>query len=310
VDERRVAWLTYHRGVSTVDHYHRFELPKRSGGTRLIAAPKPELKAAQRWLLRTILDKIRIHAAAMAFRPGGSIVAHARRHAGKAVVVRVDLQEFFATISWKRVRGVFVSFGYNEGIATVLALLATDPPRVAARLDGRAISIATGSHNLPQGACTSPAITNIICRGLDARLAGLAQRYDFDYSRYADDLVFSSSAPEADLGALLSAVRYIVGDEGFAVNESKTAVMRRHQRQVVTGLVVNQGVRVSRADLRRFRAFLHQCETHGLEAMSGQIGRDARQYAAGYLAYLAMVSPVRAAALRGAHLWLAGDESR
>jgi RNA-directed DNA polymerase len=299
-----LAWLTYHRGAAALDHYSRFTIPKRRGGVRVISSPKCRLRAAQRWLLNAVLTPIPVHEAATAFRPGQSIVDNASRHAGRPLVIRIDLQEFFPSITFRRVKGLFESFGYNEGVATLMALLATEAPRVAATLDGERCFVSVGARQLPQGACTSPAITNLLCRKLDRRLSGAARALGFDYSRYADDLVFSHVDPKAQPGAMLGAAERIITDEGFRVNAGKTAVMRPQHRQVVTGLVVNQAPRVSRQDRRRFRAFLHHCETEGLPAMSERLGKNAMAHAAGYLAYLHMVSPEQAARLRQAHPWV------
>jgi hypothetical protein len=161
-----------------------------------------------------------------------------------------------------------------------------------------------GARRLPQGACTSPAITNLLCRKLDARLSGAAGSHAFAYSRYADDLVFSTADREAPVGTFLPFVRGIIEDEGFAIQEAKTRVMRSQHRQAVTGLVVNQTPHVPRRELRRFRAFLHHCETEGLPAISERLGKSAAAYAAGYLAFLHMVAPEHAARIREAHPWV------
>ncbi len=339
VEPRELAWLTYHRGAASLDHYHRFVIPKRSGGTRVISSPKSRLRVAQSWVLRDVLSKFTLHDAAMAFRPALSIVDNARLHQGRAVVVRIDLKDFFPSIGFPRVKGLFASFGYNEGVASILALLTTEAPRVALTLDGQRSYVAVGDRRLPQGACTSPALTNVLCRGLDARLTALGARFGFRYTRYADDLVFSHAAPDVSIGAFLAIVQGVVANEGFTINADKTRVMRSSGRQTVNGLVVNgpqssaagsstpasipvssrledaedpapdqqverAGVRLSRHDLRRFRAFLHSCDTKGFDAMSVQLGKDARAYADGYLAYVSMVSPDKAAAFAAAHPWL------
>lgn len=240
----------------------------------------------------------------MAFRPGRSILDNAALHVGKAVVVRIDLKDFFPSIVFRRVKGVFESFGYNEGVATLLALLATEPPRAAVSLDGQRRFVSIGERQLPQGACTSPALTNILCRKLDRRLAGASAGFDFTYSRYADDLVFSHAGRDLELGQFLEFARLILKEEGFTVNEKKTAVMRPQHRQAVTGLVVNEKPRVSREDLRRFRAFLHHCERDGLDAVSHRLGKNAQAYAFGYVAFLHMVAPEQAERVRQAHPWL------
>ncbi len=349
IDEGALAWLTYHRGAATIDHYHRFTIPKRSGGRRVISSPKTHLRVAQSWLLREVLSRLALHDAAMAFRPARSIADNARLHQGRAVVVRIDLKDFFPSIGFRRVKGLFESFGYNEGVSTIMALLSTEAPRATVTLDGERRYVAIGDRQLPQGACTSPAVTNILCRGMDARLTALSARFGFTYSRYADDLVFSHAQRGVAMGAFLSIVRGVVTSEGFTVNDDKTRVMRPHQRQTVNGLVVNAtspmsptsptptsqaqpstdsyvhdvegpseginplargnqrengAIRLSRVDLRRFRAVLHHCETEGFDAVSARLGKNAQTYAAGYLAYIHMVSPHKAAQLVQQHPWL------
>jgi len=309
VTERELAWLTYHRGAAMLDHYSRFQIPKKRGGTRTISSPKRRLRTAQSWLLETILAPLPVHDAALAFRPGLSVVDNAARHTGRAVVVRLDLQDFFPSVTLPRVRNLFRSFGYNGGIATLFALLATEAPRAAIALDGQTRFVALSERCLPQGACTSPALTNLLCRRMDARLTGAADALGFRYTRYADDLVFSHADASAPVSILLTLARKIIADTGFVVNEEKTAVLRPQHRQVVTGVVVNETPHVSREDLRRFRAVLHRCETLGIPAVSEQMGRDARAYASGYLAFVHMVSPEQASRLREKHPWVTQYQS-
>ena len=306
IGERDLAILTYHRGAATVEHYHRFTIPKRRGGVRVISSPKRRLRVAQSWLLGNVLAVLPVHEAAMAFRPALSIAHNAAVHAGGRVIVKIDLRDFFPSVGFPRVKRLFEGLGYNEGVASIFALLATEAPRVAATLDGERRFVAVGGRCLPQGACTSPALSNLLCRRMDARLTGAARTYGFAYTRYADDLVFSHREKNAAVGPLLDLVRHVVADEAFTVNEEKTSVMRPHQRQAVTGLVVNAGAgpRVGRDDLRRFRAFLHQYEKFGAAEMSKRIGRDATAYACGYLSFLHMVNPEQAERLRRAHPWL------
>src|SRR5207244_7518772 len=134
------------------------------------------------------------------------------------------------SITFRRVKGLFGSFGYSEHVATLLALLCTEPPRVPAELDGKVYHVALGDWVLPQGACTSPAITNALCWRLDRRLTALAKRHGFTYTRYADDLTFSGDRPAA-VGRLLRSVRSIIETEGYSEHPRKTRVMRRSRRQ-------------------------------------------------------------------------------
>ena len=305
IEETELAWLTYHRAASSLDHYSRFAIPKKRGGTRVLSSPKRRLRVAQNWLLEHILAPLPVHEAAAAFRPGLSVVDNAARHTGRAVVARIDLKDFFPSVTLPRVRRLFREMGYSGGVATLFALLATEAPRAAVTLDGLPRFVAIGERSLPQGACTSPALTNLLCRRLDSRLAGAAEALGFRYSRYADDLVFSHTEASAPVGILLALARRIIADVGFTVNEEKTSVLRPQHRQVVTGIVVNETPHVSRPDLRRFRAVLHRCETMGVAEVSRQMGKDARAYASGYLAFLHMVAPEQAARLALKHPWVA-----
>jgi hypothetical protein len=200
------------------------------------------------------------------------------------------------------VRSLFAACGYNQGIAIILTWLTTEPSHeLGIRAD-------ESERRLPQGACTSPAVANLLCRDLDARLADAARWHGFVYSRYSDDLAISHPSPDANVRAIMTTARRIVRGQGLTINEAKTRVMRGQHRQIVTGLVVNREPhitpRVPRPDLRRFRAFLHRCETQGFAAATAEQDRDAQAYAAGYLAYVQMVNPEQAERFRRAHPWL------
>lgn len=300
----QLQWLVYERAAAKSDHYTRFQIPKRSGGMRLISSPKPTLRQAQTWIRKNILGVLEPHSAATAFRPNTSIVDNAQRHASSEIVVKMDLKEFFPSLAFPRVRGYFHSLGYNLGVATVLALLCTDAPRVRITRGSDRDIVAVGERTLPQGACTSPDLANLIAQRLDRRLSAFASKAGWKYTRYADDLVFSTNDSGASPHRVIATVTKIVVDEGFTTNASKTRIMRSPNRQAVTGLIVNDGVRLSRRDLRRIRSYLHHCETEGLSAVSSRIGKDAKAVARGYFAYVYMVSPATALRLRERHPWI------
>lgn len=295
----RLRWLTFHRGGATLVHYHRYGIPKKTGGIRAISAPKPALANAQRWVLAKILAGLATEPAAHGFVPGRSIVSNATPHVSKAVVVNLDLKDFFPTLTFARVEGLFESFGYGPAVATCLSLLCTEPPRVALDLDGRALSVALGARVLPQGACTSPAITNLVCRRLDRRLAGLAAKFGFAYTRYADDLTFSRDSGDG-VGGLLHHVRAVLVDEGFVEHPKKTHVMRRGRRQEVTGVTVNAKASVSRAEVRELRAILHNAAKHGLASQNRQDHPHFAAYLRGRVAFVTMVDPAKREALTAA----------
>ncbi|MFO0555014.1 MAG: reverse transcriptase family protein [Polyangiaceae bacterium] len=277
----QLRWLCFHREVATHSHYQLWTIPKRDGSRRQIAAPKRELKAAQRWLLRKVVEKLPVHAAAHGFLRARSIATNAAAHAGAACIVKIDVKDFFPTITFRRVKGLFRKGGLPEGVATLCALLATESPREVIQFRGKTLFVAKGPRACPQGAPTSPAITNAICLRLDRRLSGLARQLRFRYTRYADDLTFSyqpgdSASSRAPVGALLHGVSVILESEGFRVHKKKTAVMRSGGTQRVTGLVVNKAsdaaapaARVPRETVRKLRAALFNRE-HGRPAKGGE----------------------------------------
>jgi retron-type reverse transcriptase len=300
IEVKALRFLAYHRRTSKVSHYKRFLLPKKTGGHRLISAPMPRLKRAQHWVLNHILDKVTVHDAAHGFRGGRSIVSNARPHVGADVVINLDLKNFFPTVSQPRVKGVFRSLGYSEAVATALSLVCTEPEVDEVVLDGETYFVAKGPRHLPQGSPASPAVTNLLCRRLDRRLTGLAERLNFTYTRYADDLTFSArggAAGSVHVGKLLRGVRDIVVHEGFVVHPEKTRVMRRGRQQEVTGVVVNDRPGVDRATLRRFRATLFQIEKDGPAGKRWGAGGDVLRAVHGYACFVAQVDAKKGQAL-------------
>src|SRR5215468_2833387 len=263
----RLRWLAYHRDVDSGTHYHRWLVPKRDGSPRLISAPKPELKAAQRWITREVTEHLPVHGAAHGFLIGRSIVTNAVVHAGARIVVKLDIRGFYPTVTMRRVKGLLRRAGLGEQVATVMALLATESPREEVVTHGKTHYVALGPRSLPQGAPTSPSITNALCLRLDCRLSGLARKLGCRYTRYADDLTFSwHGDARSQVGALLRGVGAVVRAEGFEVHAKKTRVMRNGARQKVTGLIVNQApadrpaARVPRAAQRALRAAIRNRE--------------------------------------------------
>jgi retron-type reverse transcriptase len=294
-----LRFLSFDRKTSNVSHYVRFQVPKKSGGVRLISAPMPRLKAVQHWILHNILEKVAVHECAHGFRAGRSIVTNAVPHVGAETVVNLDLKDFFPTITYRRVKGLYRSFGYSEAAATILGLLCTEAATEEVELDGRKYFVATGARHLPQGAPTSPALTNALCRRLDRRLLKMAAELGFTYTRYADDLTFSASGESLrHLSSLLARVKAIVEHEGFTVHPEKTRVLRRSRQQEVTGLVVNSKANVSRQELRRFRATLYQIEKDGPTGKNWGHSGDVIASIQGFANFVYMVNPEKGAELQ------------
>ncbi len=224
------------QGVKAGGFYRTNELPREGKAPRLLHEPHPVLKFMQRRILRRILDQVEVHPSAHGFVSKRSIFTNAAPHTRKRLVVAMDLRDFFPSISLPRVAGAFMAVGFSR--------------KTACRLAG----LCCYQGVLPQGAPTSPAISNLVCRRLDARLHGLMSSHGYAYTRYADDLTFSG---DERLLRLLPRVRCIVAEEGFAEAPEKTRIMRSGSRQMVTGLTVNDRVAVPKRVRRLIRAMVH-----------------------------------------------------
>lgn len=281
----RLRWFTHDKQVDFAWHYVRYTVPKRSGGVRVILAPKTELKTIQRKIAAELLSKFHLSDYAHGFVTGRSIVTNAAPHVGKQFVLNIDLKDFFPTISYWRVRGLFLRQGYSFTVASVLAMLCTERDRYPVQRNGQTVYVALGKRTLVQGAPTSPALSNIVTRRLDRRLAGLAQTMSLTYTRYADDLTFSGDNLDAVLSALHLGSK-IVTAEGFTVNPDKTHLYRRSGRQSVTGLIVNDKLSVSRDLRRQVRAILHKAATTGLAAQNRENRPEFRSYLMGLIGFI------------------------
>ncbi|WP_157947001.1 reverse transcriptase family protein [Thalassobius sp. I31.1] len=246
----------------TIRHYHAVAEPKKSGGLRLIEAPKSQLKAVQRQILQGILRHIPVHEAAYGFAPDKGCADAARLHCGHDEVVCFDLADFFPSVSFSRVFGVFRHLGYPEAVTRLLAGLCTTEtaPDVRGQFPFAMRQLYRIPH-LPQGAPTSPALADILLFNLDCRLNALSAKLGASYTRYADDLTFSG---QAGLGrGLLKLVPEIIRDEGFRSNPGKARVMPSGGRQVVTGIVVNAHLNMRRAEFDQLKAEIHACGRPG-----------------------------------------------
>ncbi|MGL5060635.1 MAG: reverse transcriptase family protein [Microcoleus sp.] len=292
----QLRFLAFDRKTSHISHYIRFKIPKKTGGERLISAPMPRLKKAQHWILINILEKVALHEAAHGFRSSRSIVTNATPHVGAEVIINFDLKDFFPSISYKRVKGLFRSLGYSEAAATIFGLLCTESEIEEVELDGKTYFVAVTERHLPQGSPASPAITNLLCRRLDKRLTLAAQELGFTYTRYADDLTFSASGEsKQNICNILRRAESIVLHEGFEINEQKTRILRQHRQQEVTGIVVNEKPSISQKELKRFRATLFQIEKDGPEGKQWGNSDDVIASIQGFANFVAMVNPEKGA---------------
>lgn len=254
--------LRYYRNPNNLKgRFRSFEIPKKSGGVRIITAPHDP---NYQWILRVLAEMLE-HAYtpsdhAMGFVKNRSVKLNAQAHEGKNYVFNLDLKDFFPSIRQARVcaRLQCPPFSLNRELATTIAGL------VSMRLETTSPTETHVSFVLPQGSPVSPLLTNAICDSLDHQLAGLARRFGLTYTRYADDITFSSMhhVYHAD-GEFISELHRIIQRQGFTINDKKTRLQKRGTRQEVTGLVVNQRANVTKQYMADLRNLFYMWERYG-----------------------------------------------
>lgn len=250
--------LSYYSNPNNVrGRYHHFSIPKKSGGMRNISAPSKGLSHILYYVNMMLKAIYQPSDYAMGFVEGRNVVDNASKHLGQNYIFNTDLENFFPSIVqprvWKRFQ--LPPFNFNQQIASVLAGLCCVREKLE---DGKYIYV------LPQGAPTSPLITNAICDKLDRRLSGLARRFGLHYSRYADDITFSSMHHVyQDDGEFKNELKHIIETQGFRMNIGKTRLQKLGQRQEVTGLTVSNRVNTSREYVAEIRNLLHIWEKYG-----------------------------------------------
>jgi hypothetical protein len=326
VDLGELAWFADVRRLERTAgeplRHYRWHVVQRPHGVRLLAAPKPRLKEAQRRLLRHVLAPIRVHDAAHGCVPGRSVRTALAPHTGADVVLRMDLEGFFAGIAAERVHGLLLGpAGLPEPVAHVVTGLVTTvvpgqvwralprPAGIEARERHQRLGARLAVPHLPQGAPTSPALANLVCYRLDRRLAGLAAAFGATYTRYVDDLTFSGGTA-LGRGRFAELVTAVVTDEGFRVNAAKTSAVSAARRQSVLGAVVNVRPTLPRRERDALRALLHNCATHGWAGQTRAADPATfRDHVLGRVAWAASLDPVfgaRLSALAARIDWSAG----
>jgi RNA-directed DNA polymerase len=308
-------WFADLKGLTTrpqsgprLRHYHYQVRAKGSGGIRLIEAPKLRLKNMQQQILSAILDHIPPHPAVQGFCKGRSIKTFVAPHVGRRVVLRMDLENFFPSISRPRIQAFFRTAGYPGSVAGALGGICTHAtPREVwlqheLQFDPRLVIEARGLYrlpHLPQGAPASPALANFCAYRVDCRLTGLARSAGAVYTRYADDLAFSGGDDfERRVQRFSTHVAAILHEEGFSVHHRKTRIMRQGVRQYLAGLVANQSVNVIRADFDALKATLTNCLRSGPESQNHEAHVDFRAHLAGRVGFVEMINPAKGKRLR------------
>lgn len=231
---------------SDSNYYTLAQIPKKAGGLRELHIPSVELKYLQRWILDNILSKIRISPFATGFCNEKSIVDNAKMHVGSECILNMDIKDFFPSITFKMVFRIFVYYGYTKEVSFVLAKLCTY------------------EDSLPQGSPASPCISNIVSLKIDKRLSLLAEKYHAHYSRYADDITFFGNS---GIKKLIEITSKILEEEGFSLNTKKTRMLFPHQRQEITGLIINGGaIRVNKQFKRDLFQICYYCKKYGVDS--------------------------------------------
>ena len=302
LDSAELDWLADLKGVAPraaderLRHYHVHLHAKRSGGLRIIEAPKLRLKQIQRRILRHIVSKVPAHPAAHGFVPGRSTKTFASPHVGQTLVLRMDLKDFFPSIPGTRISALFRTLGYPESVADNLTGLCTT---IFPGTRDESWRRQYGRRHLPQGAPTSPMLANLCMYRADCRLAALARSAGATYSRYADDLAFSGDARFAHRSERFSLhAAAVLLDEGLTVEHRKTRSMRQGSRQQVAGVVVNAGLHVPRDEYDRLKAILTNCRRLGPESQNRAAHPDFRAHLEGRVSYVEMIQPLRGERLR------------
>lgn len=254
IEEKSLRYFLY--AVKPDNMYYGFVIKKKSGGDRHIDAPEDKLKSIQRKLADILNCVYKIKPAAHGFVIDKDIATNAKNHVKRKYVFNMDLENFFEQIHFGRIRGMLMKPPYSIGGEAALVIA----------------QIACYKGRLPQGAPTSPILTNMICAPLDTQLTKLARKYNLRYSRYADDITFSSKEefPKeivyTDFGRVYigKEVEEIISKNSFIINQKKTRVFDNRKRQEVTGLVVNQFVNIKREYIKEIRAIMHHCKTEGI----------------------------------------------
>jgi hypothetical protein len=287
-----------------LNHYSYEWRERRHGYPRLVEKPKSRLKSLQREILATILNRVPVHDNAHGFRRHRSCRSSAVPHAGSEVVLRMDLKDFFISITRARVEGVFRMIGYPESVASRLAGICTHRTALHAcgdRLGGCPLDTRQRLRewHLAQGAPTSPALANLCAWRMDARLSGFSDHFQLTYTRYADDLAFSGPITlfqrKEFFEPLIGAIAL---EEGFRVNHRKTRWMRASQRQHFCGITVNQHPNLSRKEFDQLKALLHNCIKFGPLSQNREQHSDFRRHLEGRVSYAMHLNRERGIRLR------------
>lgn len=255
----KIKFLAYHRKSSRIYHYLDFYIPKGKKGERLISKPKPDLARIQKIIKERILDKLEFSDAVMGFIPGKSHLTNAREHLKKDFLINVDIQDFFPSVTFYQIRAIYRKLGYSGEISSVLALLTTKPIATKIKIHTKTLFSFSDNRSLPQGACTSPILSNLVLSKIDVQLIDRSISLGYKYSRYADDLTFSTGKSAKNKMQMLYTIHKTLELHKFKANPQKTKLLGKNNSQNVTGIVINSGnLNIPRSWRKNLRAAVHQ----------------------------------------------------
>ncbi|WP_294274600.1 retron St85 family RNA-directed DNA polymerase [uncultured Chryseobacterium sp.] len=224
--------------------YHEFSIPKKNGEHRIIHSPNTLLQGVQRWIYLNILSSIKLHENCIGFRKDYNIKHNASKHLNTDVILKMDLKDFFSSIKKRRVISVFRNIGYTRKLSYALA------------------SLCCNNNSLPQGAPSSPFLSNIIAKRLDIRLSAFCKKFNLNYTRYADDLTVSGDFISR---RMIVYITKIINDEDFIVNENKTRLLYKNNQRIITGIsVCSDKLTIPKKKKREIKQSIYFIKKYGL----------------------------------------------
>jgi len=230
----------------TESFYHKYKIRKKSGGYREINEPYPTLKEIQNWIRINILQNISVSKYAKAYIPNKGIIDNVKFHKEQKVIIKLDIKDFFGSIKKSKVNLIFLSLGYTKSLAYTFA------------------SLCCLNDALPQGAPTSPSLSNVYFRHIDKRIGSYTKKLGFRYTRYSDDITISGDISEKQIGAIIKYCTGLLRQYGLDIKEDKTKILRQSNCQYVTGVVLNKKITAGTKVKREIRQIIYYIKKYGL----------------------------------------------
>jgi RNA-directed DNA polymerase len=245
------------RSIKYTNYFYRYyKIPKKNGKLREISEPLPSLKEIQKWILREILNKCPVSKYSKAYLKRRSIKSNAYFHRNKSIVLSIDINDFFGSIKRDKIQSLFQSMGYNLEVSETLA------------------GICTLNGSLPQGAPTSPYLSNLIFKKIDNHIADYCKHKIINYTRYSDDLTFSG---DKNVLGIINFIRNIFNENAFALNQNKLRTRRKNESQEVTGIIVNEKLQAPKETRKKFRQAVYYIKKYNLSNHLDYIKNDRKK---------------------------------